>query len=258
MPAEAVLTVSTSNAPNATNNTLIEQADPRRVANAQCGPSEPLVGPQASQSDNNHVSTRLRSKKSGLQNPIISSLDFASPSTVVDLTPSEPLTRKRQRHEAETTGPEVGQPEPQQGANRVYQQPEETIQCLKEEIQRLRWENWNQQARQLALIKGFVTSAAVIEVAVDVRGAELRSGLSSMGGTPEQMQEQARQMMHFSNATSRHVSMLVNDMLEEQGVYLNDSQQKTLRHEYGSAQPKQAMRAILDEKLPFTMERTGP
>lgn len=97
-----------------------------------------------------------------------------------------------------------------------------------------------------------------MEVAVDVQGAELRSGLSSMGGTPEQMQEQAQQMMHFSNATSRHVSMLVNDMLEEQGVYLNDSQQKTLRHEYENAQPKQALRVILDEKLSFTMGCSEP
>lgn len=228
------------------------------VANAQCGPSEPLAGPQASQSDNNHVSAHLRSREGSLQKPLTPSSDSASLSTVVDLTPSEPLARKRQRHEAETTDPELEQAEPQQGTTRVYQQLEETIQCLREEIQRLRRENWNQQTRQLALIKGFVTSAAVVELAVDVRGAELRSGLSSMGGTPEQMQEQARQMMHFSNATSRHVSMLVNGMLEEQGVYLDDSQQKTLRHEYGGAQPKQAMRAILDEKLSFTMGRSEP
>ena len=49
-----------------------------------------------------------------------------------------------------------------------------------------------------------------------------------MGSTPEQMQEQARQKMHFCLATSRHVSMLVNDMLKEQGECLTDTQEKTL------------------------------
>ena len=127
------------------------------------------------------------------------------------------------------TDPELKQPQPEQGANAVYQKSEETIQCLRDEVQRLRRVNFDQQARQLALIKDFVTSAPVVEVAVDVRGAELRCGLSSMGGTPEQMREQAQQMMHLANVTSRHVSRLVNDMLEEQGVCPNDIQQKTLR-----------------------------
>jgi hypothetical protein len=180
MPAESVSPISTPNALIAT--TLLEQADSRKEAIAQRGPSDPLAGPQALQSANTNVSTQFRSKEGSLQKSF-------RPSTVVDLTPSEPLTRKRQRHEAEATGPELGQPQPEQVANLVYQQPEEIIQCLREEIQRLRQENSNQQARQIALIKGFVTSAAVIEVAVDVRGAELRNGLSGMGGTPGQMQE---------------------------------------------------------------------
>ena len=68
---------------------------------------------------------------------------------------------------------------------------------------RLRREHRDQQGRQLAWIKCFVTSAAVVELAV-VRRAELRCDLNSMGGTSEQMQEQARQMMHFCNAISRH------------------------------------------------------
>ena len=172
---------------------------------------------------------------------------------VVDTIPSELGTLKCQRREVKITDPELEQPQPEQGANSVYQQPEKTIQCLREEVQRLRQESWDQQARQFALIKGFITSVAVVEVAVDVRGAELRCGLSSMGGTTEKMQEQAREMMHFSNATSRHASLLVNKMLEEQRVYLNDSQQKTFRHEYESTQPDQAMRTELDEHLSFTM-----
>lgn len=52
-------------------------------------------------------------------------------------------------------------------------------------------ENSEQQARNLALIKEFVTFATVVEVTVDARGAELRCGLSNMGGAPEEVQEQA-------------------------------------------------------------------
>ena len=188
------------------------------------------------------------------------------------LTPSEPLTHKRQRHEAKITAPELEQPQPEQRADAVYQQSEETIQLLREEIQRLReeiqrlreeiqrlrLENRNQHARRLALIKGFVTFAAVVELAVDVRGAELRCGLSSMGGTPEQMQEQARQMMHFCSTTSWHVTMLVNDMMEEQGDCLTDTLKRRYFGMYENAQPDQAMRVILDERLPFTMGRSGP
>ena len=258
MPAESVPVVSTPNGLNATSNTLNEQAESRKVAIAQCGPSEPLAGPQASQFDNKPVSTRLRSNYGSLKNPLTPSKDFASLRMAADLTSSESLKQKRQRHEAKNTAPELKQPQSEQGADPVYQQSENTFQRLREEIQRLRQENCDQQDRQIALIKGFVTSAAAVELAVDVRGAELRSGLSSMGGTPEQMQEQARQMMHYCSATSRHVCMLVNDMLEEQGDCLTDTQEKTLWHEYDNAQPDQAMRVILDERLPFTMGRSGP
>ncbi len=98
----------------------------------------------------------------------------------------------------------------------------------------------------------------MIEVAVDVRGAELRYGLSNMGGNQAEMREQAQQMMQFSMATSQHVSRLVNDMLEEQQVFLNDDKQKMMRLEFESAQPSQALTGILDEKLLFSMGRSGP
>lgn len=58
-----------------------------------------------------------------------------------DLTPSESLKHKRQRHEARPTAPELEQPQPEQGADPVYQQSEKTIPRLKEEIQRLRRED---------------------------------------------------------------------------------------------------------------------
>lgn len=225
-----------------------EQANPTKMA-----ASAVLAGPQVSQSDDNSVSTRLRSKKEHLQKPPTFTRDSASPHTFFDVTVNEPLSRKRQRQEAITTGLALGQSQPEQGTDAVRQASEETIQCLKEEIQRLRREKSDQQAREIALIKGFVTSAAVVEIAVDVRGAELRCGLSNMGGTSGETQEQAQQMIHFSNATSRHVSRLVHEMLEEQQVFLNDDQQKTMRLDYASAQPSQAMKAILDERLSFMM-----
>lgn len=64
-------------------------------------------------------------------------------------------------------------------------------------------------------------------------------------------------MMRFSNATSRHVSRLVNEMLEEQQVFLNNDQQKTMRFEYETAQHSHAVTAIFDEKLSFMMGLSG-
>ncbi|KAL9135520.1 MAG: hypothetical protein Q9175_003290 [Cornicularia normoerica] len=221
------------------------------MASSQSGPSAILARPQLLQSDNKSVSTRLRSKKDDLRKRLTFSGDFTSPRMVVDLTTNEPLIRKRQRQEATTTGPALEQSQLEQGTDAVPQQSKETIQCLREEIQRLRREKSDQQTRQLALIKGFVTSAAVVEIAVDVREAELRCGLSKMTGTPEEMQEQAQQMMDYSKATSWHVSRLVHDMLDEQQVFLNDDQQKGMRLEYERAQPSQAVAAIIDEELSF-------
>lgn len=241
---ESVRTVSTPNGLNATGNALDEQAKPIEMADSQSGP-------QVSQSDSKSISTRLRSKKEDLQKPPTPKEDFASPRVAVDLTVNEPPSRKRQRQEATITGLALERSQPEQGIDGVRQPSEETIQCLREEIQRLRREKSEQQARQTALIKGFVTCAAVVEIAVDVRGAELRCGLSDMGGTPEETQEQAQQMIHFSNATSRHVSSLVHYMLEEQQVFLNDDQQKTMRLGYASAQPSEAVKVVLDQRLPF-------
>lgn len=96
---------------------------------------------------------------------------------------NEPLTRKRQRQKAATTGPTLEEPQQEQGVDTVRQPSEEMVRGLKDEIQRLKRKKSDQQARQSALIKGFVTSAAVIELAVDIREVELGSGLNSMGDT---------------------------------------------------------------------------
>lgn len=186
MPTESIPTNSTPNGLNATSDTLTEQARSTKMANSQSGPSAVLAGPEASQSDNS-VSTRLISKTDDLRKPPTFGIDFASRRMVLDFTANEPLTGKRQRQEAAATSLARRGSQPEQRIDAVRQQSEETIQCLREEIQRLRREKFDQQARQLALIKGFVTSAAVVEGAVDVRGAELRCGLSNMSGTWEEM-----------------------------------------------------------------------
>ncbi|CAD6590276.1 MAG: hypothetical protein ASARMPRED_004707 [Alectoria sarmentosa] len=153
-------------------DTLDEQARSTKMAKSQSGPSAVLAGPEASQSDNNSVSTQLLFKKDELRKPPTFGIVFASRRIVLEFTANEPLTRKRQRQEAAAISFARQRSQPEQRIDAVHQQSEETIQCLREEIRRLRRENSDQQARQLALIKGFVTSAAVVEGAVDVRGAE--------------------------------------------------------------------------------------
>ena len=259
MPAESVSIAPTPYWLSDASDTLNEDSNPREMANSQSGPSAVLPGPKISQSDNSSVSTQLRSTKDDVQKPPIRSRDFASPSVLVDPAFNEPLTRKRQRQKAATTVPTSEEPQQEQGDDTVRQPSEEIIRGLKDEIQRLKRERSDQQARQSALIKGFVTSAAVIELAVDIREAELRSGLNSIGSTSAGMQDQAQEMIRFSNGTSWHVCRLVQDMLEEQQVFLNDDEQNKLRHEYEyvSAQPSLAVTSILDERLSFIRGRSG-
>lgn len=140
MPAEPVTSVSTPVRANAIIRILDEQAKPVQMANSQSGPSAVLARPQGSQSDNNPVSTQLRSRKNNFQKRPTFSRDFASLRMVVDITANEPLTRKSQRHEATITRPELEPWQPEQGANAAYRKSGETIQCLREEIQQLRRE----------------------------------------------------------------------------------------------------------------------
>ena len=133
---------------------------------------------------------------------------------------------------------------------------EEPIQSFREEIQRLKREKSDQEARQSALIKGFVTFTAVLEMAVDVREAELRYGLTHMTGISEDLQEQARRMVAFSNATSWHVNRLVKSMLDGQQLFLNDRQLKSMWRDYERAQPSQALAVIINEELPSITKHT--
>ncbi len=137
---ELVPTVSTPDGLNATSSTLDEQAKPTKMVISQTGSLVFLAGPQASQSHNSYVSTRLVSKKNGLRNPPTPSRGSASLS--VNLTANEPLTCKRKQHEAKDTGPELEQSQPEQAADTVYQQSGETIECLREEVERLRREKF--------------------------------------------------------------------------------------------------------------------
>lgn len=159
----------------------------------------------------------------------------------------------KQQNRAITSFAELEQSQPGHESENVRQM---TIQCLREEVQQLRRENSDQRARQFASMNSFITSAAVIELVVAVREAELAYGLGSIGGAPEEMLKQAQQMTRYSNATSLHVSRLVNKVLEEQKARLNDDQQKALSLAYMSAQPSQATAAILEEKLLFVLERS--
>lgn len=162
----------------------------------------------------------------------------------IDFTANEPLTRKRRWHKAKIPNHDLGESQPEHGANAVYSYNQEYVQRLSQENQQLRCEKSDEQAWQLGSFKGFVTSVAVVEVAVDVREAELHCGLSNMGGIQEEMKEQEQQMMHFSNDTSRHVSRLIRDMLEQQQSFLNNDQQRTMLLEFESAHPRQAVRVI--------------
>ena len=96
------------------------------------------------------------------------------------------------------------------------------------------------------MITNLLTLASVVEIAVDVREAELRTSLSNLSGTADQIKEQAAQLVDFSGGTSWLVTSLVRSALKE-----DDEQQEIHRRLYEDAAPSEEDAAIINEQLPL-------
>lgn len=92
-------------------------------------------------------------------------------------------------------------------------------------------------------------------MAVEVREAELRYGLSHMTGLSEDMHE-AQKTGDSSKAISWQVSRLVNSMLDEQQLLFNDRQLESMRRDRERARPSQTLAAIINEEMLFITEHT--
>ena len=126
------------------------------------------------------------------------------------------------------------------------------LQDLRAQIQHLRLVSANENEAQATMIANLLHLASVVEIAVDVREAELRTSLSNLSGIAEQMKEQAAQLVDFSSGTSWLVTSLVRSALKRHHTYLeNEEQQETHRRLNEDAAPSEEDAAIINEQLPL-------
>ena len=122
---------------------------------------------------------------------------------------------------------------------------------LRAQIQHLRLVSAKENKVQAMMISNLLTLASVVEIAVDVREAELRTSLSNLTGTVDQIKEQAMQLVDFSSGTSWLVTSLIRSALEKHHAYLEDEgQQEIHRRLYENATPNEEEAAIINEQLP--------
>ena len=122
---------------------------------------------------------------------------------------------------------------------------------LRAQIQHLRLVSSKENKAQAMMIANLLTLASVVEIAVDVREAELRTSLSNLDGTVDQIEEQARQLVDFSSGTSWLVTTLVRSALERHHAYLEDKEQQDIHQRlFEDATPNEDEAEIINEQLP--------
>ena len=123
---------------------------------------------------------------------------------------------------------------------------------LRAQIQHLRLVSAKENKAQAMMITNLLTLASVVEIAVDVREAELRTSLSNISGAVDLIKEQATQLVDFSSGTSWLVTTLIRSALARHHAYLEDEgQQEIHRRLYEDATPNEEDAAIINEQLPL-------
>ena len=127
------------------------------------------------------------------------------------------------------------------------------FQDLRALIQHLRLMSLKENKAQATMITNLLTLASVVEIAVDVREAEIRTSLSNLNGSIDQIKEQAAQLVDFSSGTSWLVTSLVRSALERHHTYLEDEEQQEIhRRLYDDAAPNEEDAAIINEQSHLT------
>ena len=208
------------------------------------------------------------------------------PTLVIDLTdePLEPVDNKRPRlegHAPSESSDQASQPQGRQ--TRLEQDSTATLEkklsddllptegneshCdraaadfrrLKEQIQHLRHVSVEENTTQAAMIKNLLALVSAVETAVAVREAELRTRLSNLLGTTDDVKEQVMQLTSFSRGTSWLVTSLVGAALGRHHALLKDEvQQDAHRRLYENAGPSKEDAAVNYKQLPFVIGDEG-
>ncbi|KAK3174148.1 hypothetical protein OEA41_001392 [Lepraria neglecta] len=166
------------------------------------------------------------------------------PTLVIDLTdePLEPVHNKRPRLEGRAPSDTAILEKlsddllPAEGSESHCDGAAADFRRLKEQIQHLRHMSVEENTTQAAMIKNLLALVSAVETAVDVREAELRTGLSNLLGTTDDVKEQAMQLTSFSSGISWLVTSLVGAALGRHHALLKDEvQQDAHRRLYENA-----------------------
>lgn len=165
--------------------------------------------------------------------------------------PSETSRKRRRTSKAQVQNEPSGQPLLPGEDQPHLKEGGKDFKELRAQIQHLRLVSAEENKAQAMMITNLLTLASVVEIAVDVREAELRASLSNLTGTVDQIKEQAMQLVDFSSGTSWLVATLVRSALERHHVHLEDEgQQEIHRRLYEDATPNEEEAAIINEQLP--------
>ena len=205
------------------------------------------------------------------------------PTLVIDLTdePLEPVHNKRPRLEGRApseSSDQASQPQgrqtrleqdstatleklsddlpPAEGSESHYDGAAADFRRLKEQIQYLRHISVEENTTQAAMIKKLLALVSVVETAVDVREAELRTGLSNLLGTTDDVKEQAMQLTSFSRGTSLVTSLIGAALGRHHALLKDEMQQDAHRCLYENAGHSEDA-AVIYKQLPFVIGDEG-
>lgn len=168
----------------------------------------------------------------------------------VDCSPE--TSKRRRTSKAQVRNDPFGQPLLPTEDQPHLKEAGRDLQELRAQIQHLRHVSAKENKAQAMMITNLLTLASVVEIAVDVREAEIRTSLSNLSGTVDQIKEQARQLVDFSSGTSWLVTTLVKSALERHHAYLEDREQQEIhRRLFEDATPSEEESAIINEQLPL-------
>ncbi len=167
-------------------------------------------------------------------------------------SPLETSNKRRRSSKAQAQNELSGQPLLPRENQPHLKEAGRDLQELRAQIQHLRLVSAKENKAQAIMITNLLTLASVVEIAVDVLESELRTSLSNLIGTVDQIKEQATQLVEFSSGTSWLVTTLIRSALERHHAYLEDEEQQEIhRRLYEDAAPNEEDAAIINEQLPL-------
>ena len=138
----------------------------------------------------------------------------------------------------------------------TYEEIMQENERLKEENHQLRLAHSRISSVDKVMTK-FVTSASIMETAVDVREKEMRKGLNAIAEAMTTVQGQLAEMVEFSNGTTEVVGKISQSANENHELHLSKAEAGRLQLRYENARPKQEVGEAIYERLPFTPKARG-